>query len=195
MATITPVLPLYPDAARVYSNSPPQEQQKMVEAASNVISNYSFIYMSSNSMSNSALYERDFFEWTQTTAVLLRAGQRNDIDWHTLAEEIESMGKSERRALGSQIQRLTLHLLKWHYQPSERSNSWRSSIRNARLEIRDILEDSPSLKQQFSTLLAKHYPRARADAIDETGLQDFPQYCPWTDIDNELLNHDFWPGE
>jgi len=191
MATVQTLLPLHPEAWRIYSTSGVQDQEKMSETVSSVIVHFST--MSSTHVPNSTLYEQDFFEWSQTTAALLRTGKRDDIDWYALAEEIESMGKSERRALGSQIQRLTMHLLKWRYQFSERSTSWRSSIRNARLEIQDILEDSPSLKRQCSTLLEKHYPRARADAIDETGLQDFPQDCPWTDIDNELLNPDFWP--
>jgi hypothetical protein len=86
-----------------------------------------------------------------------------------------------------------MHLLKWYYQPSERSGSWRSSIRNARLEIRDILEESPSLGRQVPDLFAKRYPRARADALDETGLPDaiLPQACQWAV--EQVLDDNFWP--
>jgi len=193
MATIPTLLPLYTEAERIYRTSAPEAQQKMSETVSSVIVNFSS--MGSTSISNSALYEHDFFEWTQTTAALLRAGKRDEIDWHTLAEEIESMGKSDRRELRSQLQRLTMHLLKWRYQPSERSGSWRKSIRNARTEIQDVLDDSPSLRPQVSTLLATRYPKARVDAIDETGLLDtaLPQDCPWTV--EQILDDDFWPEE
>jgi hypothetical protein len=191
MATILASLPLHTEAERIYRTSAPEDQQKISETVSSVIVN--FPVMGSNRLPNSALYEQDFFTWTQTTATLLRAGKLQEIDFHTLAEEIESMGKNDRRELGSQLQRLTMHLLKWHYQPSERSGSWRRSIRNARTEIQVVLDDSPSLWPQVSTLLAKRYPKARADALDETGLSDtvLPQDCPWTV--EQILDDDFWP--
>jgi hypothetical protein len=192
MATTFP-FPLRTEAWRVYRTRSPEEQQKISETVSNVIVH--FPSAGSDSVSNSALYEHDFFAWTQATAALLRAGTCDAIDLHTLAEEIESMGKSERRALGSQIQRLTMHLLKWQYQSTERSGSWRRSIRNAREEIQDILDDSPSLRPHLSSLLAQRYPRACRDAHDETGLSlaTFPQTRPWTV--EQILEDDFWPEE
>ncbi len=72
---------------------------------------------------NAELYEQDFYTWTQTTAALIRAGKWDDLDQETLAEEVESLGKRDRRELGSPLQTLLMHLLKWRYQPSERSGS------------------------------------------------------------------------
>src|SRR5215475_8808190 len=107
-----------------------------------------------------ALYDQDFYTWTQEQAALLREGAVDALDLTNLAEEIESLGKSDRRALGSHLRNLVLHLLKWRYQPSGRQtgHSWQSSIRNARAEIDVLLEDSRSLQQEVVGLLARWYP-------------------------------------
>ncbi|MGE3537936.1 MAG: DUF29 domain-containing protein [Candidatus Tectimicrobiota bacterium] len=147
-------------------------------------------------MANSALYHQDFFAWTQTTAALLRAQHVSDLDFNALAEEIEALGKRDRRELGSQLQRLVMHLLKWCYEPAGRQtgHSWHDTIVGARDAIQDLLDDSPSLRGQCEALLQKHYPRARRDAHKETGLtlETFPLTCPWTLAD--ILEPAFWPA-
>jgi len=192
MATTTPLLPLYPDAARVYSTSTPQDQQKMVEAASSVIV-VNFSSVGSHSTSNSALYEQDFFEWTQTTAVLLRTGKRDDIDWHTLAEEIESMGASQYDAVSSAVYQVLVHLLKWYYQPDRRSNSWRASVVEHRNRISRKLRRSPSLVPKIPLMTMEEYPGACRKASAQTGLPltTFPPSCPWTE--EQVRSDDFWP--
>src|SRR5262249_37819854 len=139
------------------------------------------------------LYDEDFYVWTMTTAALLRQRRFAEIDVAHLAEELEDMGKRERRALESHIRNVTLHLLKWSYQPEKRSGSWRQSIRNGRIEIRKLLRDSPSLTSQVSQILDDEYSAARADAVDETGLAEntFPVQCPLTA--EQVLNAGFWP--
>jgi Domain of unknown function DUF29 len=142
-----------------------------------------------------ALYDADFYAWTQEQAALLRKGAVRKLDRTNLAEEIESLGKSDRRALGSHLRNLVLHLLKWQYQPSGRltGHSWESSIRHARAEITVLLEDSPSLHHEVARLLTRWYPLARLDAADETRLPrtTFPASCPWTP--EQVLDDDFWP--
>ena len=129
---------------------------------------------------NAELYAQDFFEWTQTTAALIRAGKWQAIDPESVAEEIESLGKRDRRELGGRLQVLVMHLLKWRYQPSERSGSWRGTVEDQRMEIVDLLDDSPSLRRQVPAILAQRYPRARAKAGGETGLpvETFPPRAP-----------------
>ncbi|MBK1642717.1 hypothetical protein CKO12_12720 [Chromatium okenii] len=124
-------------------------------------------------------YNEDFFLWTQQQAMLLRQGQLNAIDAANLAEEIDSMGKRDRRALTSHLVNLLLHLLKWDYQPERRGISWQLSIRNARQEIELILNDSPSLRQQLATFVEMAYPIARRNAADETQLPllNFSEQC------------------
>ena len=192
MATTTTVqVLLRPDAAQVYTVSALQDQLRMQEPLSNFI--VDFPSTENKRATNKTLYDKDFFEWTQTTAALLRADRWQEIDIESLAEEIESLGKRDRRELGSRLQVLVMHLLKWAYQPTHRSSSWRTTIRTQRAEIQDVLDDSPSLEGQVQPLLDKRYSRARADAIDETGLPDetFPEECPWTA--EEVKDHNFWP--
>ena len=84
---------------------------------------------------DSTLYERDYYQWLTETAYLLSEGRLSEMDIPNLLDEIEAMGKSQKRAISSYLRVLLLHLLKWQYQPDKRSGSWRSSIRNARIAI------------------------------------------------------------
>jgi hypothetical protein len=132
------------------------------------------------------LYDEDFTLWTEQQAGLLRrraAGELvndADLDWRNIAEEIESVGGNTRRELRNRLARLLQHLLKWNYQPEHRSRSWRSTIRTQRQEIEDLLAENPSLRGKLPELFLIAYPRARADALEETGLLDLPRVSPFT---------------
>ena len=132
------------------------------------------------------LYDVDLASWSERQAELLRrraAGElvnEAEIDWQNIAEEIESVGGNTRRELRNRLARLLQHLLKWHYQPEHRSRSWQSTIRTQRQEIEDLLADNPSLKSKLPELFLVAYPRARADALDETGLLELPQTSPFS---------------
>lgn len=139
------------------------------------------------------LYDRDYYQWLDVTATLLSEGRFNDVDIPNLLDELEAMGKSQKRAIESYLKVLLLHLLKWKYQPEMRSGSWRSSIRNSRLGINDRIEESPSLREFPELILEKCYRVSRSNAADETGLDQsvFPEICPFTLA--ELLQEDFLP--
>ena len=139
-----------------------------------------------------ATYETDFYQWTQQQADLLRQGALSALDIENLIEEIESMGKRDRRAIGSYLRNVIMHLLKWRYQPERRSNSWKSSIRKGRHAIERLLEESPSLKPRLSVMVTAEYRRARSEAADETGLPltTFPDQCPFT---VEQIIGEYWP--
>ncbi|HVA83410.1 MAG TPA: DUF29 family protein [Candidatus Binataceae bacterium] len=140
-----------------------------------------------------ALHESDFCTWAGETAKALRTLRPVGIDWESVAEEVEDLGRSERRSLKSQLHRLLQHLLKWEHQPERRNASWRVSVENARDEIRDLLADSPALRAELPDLMEKAYRLARREACAETGLADskFPQTCPWT-VDR-VTDSSFWP--
>jgi hypothetical protein len=144
---------------------------------------------------NAELYEQDFYAWTQTTAELIRAGKWYDLDREALAEEIESLGKSDWRELASRIAVLLRHLLKWRYQPGrrQRGRSWRSTIWEQRSRLRRLLRQSPSLAPLVPQPIQEEYAEARQRASEETGLPltIFPEACPWTA--EQVLNADFWP--
>lgn len=139
-----------------------------------------------------ATYETDFYLWTQQQADLLRQGALTALDVENLIEEIEDMGASNRRSLGSFLELIIMHLLKWQYQPERRGNSWKSSIRKGRHAIERLLEESPSLKPRLSIMVTAEYRRARSEAADETGLPltTFPDVCPFT---VEQITGDWWP--
>src|SRR5580704_181268 len=95
---------------------------------------------------NSEAYDDDFFAWTQEQARLLRGGDLADIDAGNLAEEIESMGRSDRREIRSRLVVLLAHLLKWQFQPGGRTTSWSGTIVEQRHQIDLVIADSPSLR-------------------------------------------------
>jgi hypothetical protein len=130
----------------------------------------------------SDLYERDFYAWANEQASLLRSGNLSAADIANIAEEIETLGRSEKRELRSRLAVLLLHLLKWRFQPGRRSRSWEISIANARNELDEHLADNPSLKATLPEAMGSAYRRARLDAEQETGLpaKTFPADCPWT---------------
>ncbi len=111
----------------------------------------------------STLYETDYNQWIQETVQKLRNRNFNDVDWDNLIEEIESMGKNDKRALLSLLTRLLEHLLKLSYWESEKQrsgNHWAAEIVNFRSQIQTRLEDSPSLRSQLKEMYAKVYPVA-----------------------------------
>jgi Domain of unknown function DUF29 len=98
-----------------------------------------------------SLYNQDFVAWSKQQAEALRSAARvrsnQSLDWENLAEEIEDLGRSARRELQSQIRRIVRHLLKLQYSPAkELRRGWAESIVDARAEIEDLLEESPSLR-------------------------------------------------
>lgn len=100
-------------------------------------------------------YEKDFYSWTQEQASLLKSGQFNSLDIPNLIEEIETMGRSEKRELESRLTVLLLHLLKWKYQEVRRGRSWELSIIEQRLRFDETLEENPGLKSKLGEILTK----------------------------------------
>jgi len=143
-------------------------------------------------MSDSDLYDTDFHEWAETQAALLRSRSANALDWDNLAEEIESLARRDRREIRNRLAIICQHLLKWEFQPARRSNSWRSSVREARRQIAGLVEESPTLAAYPAAKLADAYEHGREDADAETGLLDLPADCPWSL--EQVLDRSFWPG-
>lgn len=139
------------------------------------------------------LYETDFVAWTEETVQLIRAREFGQVDWDAVVEEIESLGRSERRELKSRLEVLLQHLLKWQYQSNLRSGSWRNTIDEQRNRIEDLLQESPSLKSYPEEVLAECYKRGRKAARNETelSLNTFPAECPYTIT--QILDTEFLP--
>jgi hypothetical protein len=123
------------------------------------------------------LYDQDFYLWTQEQAAALRRAKDSNLplDWENLAEEIESLGKSDRRELTSQIRRILRHLFKLAASPAEQPRSgWRSTFVDARSEIEGVLEDSPSLRRQIDDLMRAQMKAAAQLASNDLGERGEP---------------------
>ncbi|WP_342627301.1 DUF29 domain-containing protein [Nguyenibacter vanlangensis] len=139
-------------------------------------------------------YDQDIVAWATEQARLIRAGQFDQLDIEHIADEIEDVGKSEKRELTSRMAVLITHLLKWLYQPSARSSSWSGSIREQRKRIARALEETPSLKTSLvdPKWLGDAWSDGLARALEETGLDTLPEAPIWT---AELMLTEGWlPG-
>lgn len=139
-------------------------------------------------------YEQDFYSWTQEQASLLKAGRLQDLDIANLIEEIETMGRSEKRELQSRLMILLIHLLKWKHQPIRRGKSWMLTIKAQRMNYDDVLSDNPGLKPQLPDLLRNAYRLAKINAAKEAKLdpQVFTEDCPWSL--EQITDDNFYPN-
>jgi hypothetical protein len=140
----------------------------------------------------STAYETDVVAWANEQAALLRSGNLTAIDALNIADEIESVGRSERNELESRMAVLLAHLLKWQFQPERRGHSWEATIKLQRIQLAKLLHDSPSLKHAFENekFLRTIWLHATVIAGDQTQL-DMPRTWIWPlDL---VLGDDFWP--
>lgn len=138
-------------------------------------------------------YDTDFYTWTQQQAALLKTGQFEQADIEHIVEEIESMGRSERRELENRLAVLIAHLLKWQYQPVRRGRSWQLTVEGQRIDVAELINDNPGLKPQLPAIQRLAYRKAKLKASQETAFDKsmFPDECPWTLA--QLLDDAFYP--
>jgi len=142
-----------------------------------------------------ALYDQDFYQWIQRNAQLLRERKFTELDIDNLVEELESMGRSQKRELISRLSVLIMHLLKWQHQAGRRTDSWISTIMEQRRELTLLIEDSPSLKHEVLSAMEKAYGLALTAFARETGIsrKSLSGSCPYTF--DQAMDNEFWPGE
>ncbi|MBF0606587.1 MAG: DUF29 domain-containing protein, partial [Magnetococcales bacterium] len=114
-----------------------------------------------------------------------------EIDLENIIEELEDMGRNNKRELLSRLGVLIMHLLKWQYQPNRRSESWSTTIHNQRTDIGLLLADSPSLKHNIEIAIANGFITAKLGFEDETGInaKKLPETCPYTF--EQLMDYSF----
>lgn len=139
-------------------------------------------------------YNKDFYAWVTHNTDLIRQGRISEIDVEHIAEELESMGKSEKRELINRLAILLSHLLKWEIQPGLRGNSWKYTVKEQRIQIADLLDESPSLNHELEEKIGHAYKQAVIIAIRETGLEEekFPKNCPFSL--SQCLDDSFLPN-
>jgi hypothetical protein len=147
------------------------------------------------------LYDTDFYEWTQEQGRRLReAGSERinlPIDWENVAEEIESLGRSDLSAIRSHASRVIEHLLKLEFSPAAQPRAdWEDSVANHRVEIEMAFKDSPSLRGRMSAVFPDCWRSARKLALrgllrDGVAAADLPKRCPYTV--EQVLDDDWFP--
>ncbi|HAO23171.1 MAG: hypothetical protein BWK80_15060 [Desulfobacteraceae bacterium IS3] len=144
-------------------------------------------------MEHAINYEQDFYSWLMYNAQLLKEKRFSELDIENIAEELESMGRRDKRELLSRLTVLLAHLLKWQFQPVRRSKSWERTIDEQREQIYLILSDSPSLKYQLENEISHAYDLSVKAAAKETGMKKtiFPETCPFAS--EQILDENFYP--
>jgi hypothetical protein len=147
-------------------------------------------------MDNKTLYDQDFYLWIRTTINQLQARQFERVDLENLMEELESMGRSEKRKIENLLIQLLVHLLKLTYWTRERARNqghWQGEIRNFRRQILKEIKDSPSLKLYILEIFEECYQFARKDTSDRSQLplDTFPE-IPIGSLE-QILDEDWFP--
>lgn len=138
-------------------------------------------------------YERDYARWCAEQAALLRRGTLEALDRENLAEEVEGLGRSERKEIRKRLRVLLVHLLKWQYQARKRKPGWKATILVQRRELLRAVTESPSLRNYPFEVIAEAYEAARLKAAGETNLDEgiFPTECPFSI--EQVLDVDWLP--
>ncbi|YAF95317.1 MAG: DUF29 domain-containing protein [Nodularia sp. CChRGM 3473] len=142
------------------------------------------------------LYDQDYYLWLRTTINQLRTGQFSSVDLDNLLEELETMGRSQKRAIKSLLIKLLEHLLKlkcWHEERERNQGHWKGEIRTFRRQIKDELQDSLSLKPYILEIFDECYEEARKEASDRTQLKiDIFPLIPIGSLE-QILDENWFP--
>jgi len=146
-------------------------------------------------MKLSSLYETDYQLWLDQTVAQLQSHDFGNIDLENLIEEIESLGRSDKRAISSYLMRLCEHLLKIKYWEAERKTcfrGWKLEVVNFRLQTQAILKDSPSLKNYLNDNFAIAYQNGRklfltASELNAELIPEAPEFTLKQTLDEEWL--------
>lgn len=141
------------------------------------------------------LYESDYLQWLSATTAQIRRRELDQLDYENLVEELEDLGREQRRKVDSYLRQLLIHLLLYAYWESEKeycAKGWQAEIDNFRFEL-ELLLKSKTLYNYFVQEIDLIYPKSRKQAIKKTELPGgiFPDRCPFT-VD-EILNYDYLP--
>jgi hypothetical protein len=143
-------------------------------------------------MQTKTLYDEDFLRWIEKTVNQLRAKEFNQVDWENVIEEIESLGKRDKRELKNRLITLFEHILKRHYVPlPDCYRGWEVTIKRTQSKLRDMIADSPSLSNLLREICRDCYQEAWENMQIEYDA-NFPEICPFPDDVDTLLTEKFW---
>lgn len=140
-----------------------------------------------------SLYESDFLLWTEETAHQLKIKDFDNLDLENLIEEIEALGRSEKKELKNRLLILFEHILKRLYVTMPREyNGWERTVREQRIQLELLLDDSPSLKTQWDESCHQAWRLALKKVRGDYPNFDFPNAYPFVTDKDTLLNQNFW---
>jgi Domain of unknown function DUF29 len=143
-----------------------------------------------------SLYDQDFSLWLEATVSHLKARDFDRIDLENLIEEIEALGRSEKRELRNRLEVLLAHILKRVYIDSAYDNrGWQLTILTQRQDLRKILEDSPSLKSYFISIFDRAFTDALEIVREEYRGVSFPDRWQFSHEIEAILNEAFWDND
>jgi hypothetical protein len=132
-----------------------------------------------------SLYRKDFHSWCFNQANMIREKLFDELDIENLAEEVESVGRSEESELENRLAILISHLLKWKYQPDRQSKSWAFTVREQRKKVMRLLKKNPSLKSKEDEAFESAYSDAvmRTEKVTKLDIDIFPEKMPFSQDD------------
>ena len=142
-----------------------------------------------------SLYESDYLLWIQETIAKLKNRDFQNLDFENLIEEIEDLGRSQRKELESRLKTLIEHFLKRIYvNMPDCFNGWENTIREQRSQIEVLLNNYPSLKSYWNEHLNSAWMIALKYVRQEYKPKgfDFPDTWQFDQDINSILNINFW---
>lgn len=112
-----------------------------------------------------SLYDTNFYLWTQRMAEIIRQGRWDELDRNNVVDEIESLGFRNKRTTEQHLSWLVTQLTLWWARPERRCGKWTSRILERRFKLADIFDDSPSLRNGLSDVIAELSPMAVEKAV------------------------------
>lgn len=139
--------------------------------------------------------QTDYALWLNNTVNLLKQKNYDSVDWENVIEEIEQLGRSQRRELRNRLTTLLEHCLKLYYSNYHLDyRGWSETIQRSQRELKELLEDSPSLKQYWKEIFLDCYAKAVESLRENRDYQSFlfPDDCPFPEEINQLLTQSFY---
>ena len=127
------------------------------------------------------LYDLDDYLWIQETVKLLKEKQFNQLDLENLIEELEDLGSEKRYAVKSLLEQIIRHLLLleyWHSELERNYRHWKSEVTSFRIQINDRM--TKNFYNYLKDNLPSIYRKSRKYVVDKSGLETFPESCPYT---------------
>jgi hypothetical protein len=150
----------------------------------------------SQTPAQSKLYEDDFCLWVADTVAKLKARNFDELDLDNLIEEIESLARRDKRELKNRLDVLLNHLLKRCYIPTpENYRGWELTVREQRKQLKQLLEDSPSLKNYWLEAFDEIWQSALSDARQDYPQIDFPDEWQFSREVENLLSEEYWRSQ